>query len=97
MSDNRSYGKIMRACLRALCIRRPAVDGGVFVSRKYVTLDKRRVMLASWISNAKQEATETWKDAAPAERFAIGSPVRRYSPTAVTAVGASAKPAPPAW
>ena len=66
----------MRACLRALCIRRPAVDGGVFVSRKYVTLDKRRVMLASWISNAKQEATETWKDAATCGtvRYRLASP-----------------------
>src|SRR5215472_15627790 len=53
--------------------------------------------LDDWRGRTKKEETETWKDAAPAGRFAIGSTARHYSPTAVIAGGASAKPAPPVW
>src|SRR6516164_8306594 len=69
--------------------RFPPPRCGPFLASKFISV--------KLIQRTNKEETETWKDAAPAGRFATGWPVRRYSPTAVIAVGANAEPAPPAW
>ena len=70
--------------------------------RRCAGISKRKTSSSVWIPiklihRTNKKESETWKDAAPVGRFATGSAPCRYSPTAVTAVGANAKPAPPAW